>query len=910
MAVWAGGCAQPIETATFDPPQKISWANQGFWLKIATILDLPDDRDESIDEAHQLAMEHGCDGAILVTDKPFSAEQTTRIRASQTNEKRDVSLLAAYRWPLDDGSLTIVFPPNATWSETLRALDDRRKKSDTTGIADIGAAVKQVQPEPIAIIEWPTSQKLRAAWIEEFTRDTWGGFSFGSLASAAGERDPVDEPSESMGGPWDQLALAGVPTWGVALANRVDGAEHFGATWFYAPRPTVGGLAETIRAGCSFSNRNAIDRATATIHVDAAGLDRSAVTGESLHYTMEHPVTAHIRIESRTPTDFRTVEQVELIALTPNGAKVLAARSPETVGAALTERVTLPAGDFLLRARGSRRSGSGELLEFHTNAIRIHGAPSVRTPLPLTAIGMPLIWMFIAVICLAVPLGWREMFLSLRAAQTRNHMTQTRQRVVIAWPQRPHYWWAAGGLLAFAIYATLFPFAFHSHTLAEGFRVFKQTAWTPFSIENRADTIASAILLAPIGYCLLAALTLDRLSPLLRMSMTILVIALMSGLAFALEFTQVWVRHRTVTLNDIIGQAIGGAMGAMAWLVLGRSITSWCRVLHSGHGMKRRITWLLELYALVFVLVVLYPFDFTLIPSDLSLKQAAGRFITSAGPKDAMHAAITACLFAPVGALIAIWRTQRPGRPRSMKRVALVGLAVSLVTVMGQSLVFQRTVWLADILVGTIGILVGSSIARHFASRERDQREGPQQARQLGAAPVILLSLFYGVGLYVATNAPFARVGDSAEVEARRQAFATFQHHGGLASNGKEGGVREIEEAELVWMSAAKFGLFFLLGSGLGYGVALMSKPTTKTVGWLFAVMIPVLAGAIEFSQVIFAADFPKLLDVALYTCGGWSGMRFAVAIVTQDKAAHPTRFEVTPHAPELEYVEGKTLRS
>ena len=124
---------------------------------------------------------------------------------------------------------------------------------------------------------------------------------------------------------------------------------------------------------------------------------------------------------------------------------------------------------------------------------------------------------------------------------------------------------AAIGYLAFVVYGSLVPLDFHPAPLADGPR---SCGRTTESRSTRADWVANILLyIPPVPCATLAHATRHALGRMLG-------VALVFGralLAVAVEFTQFF-PPRTVSLNDIVAEFIGSALGAGVWLVFGASI--------------------------------------------------------------------------------------------------------------------------------------------------------------------------------------------------------------------------------------------------------------------------------------------------------------------------------------------------
>jgi VanZ family protein len=177
--------------------------------------------------------------------------------------------------------------------------------------------------------------------------------------------------------------------------------------------------------------------------------------------------------------------------------------------------------------------------------------------------------------------------------------------------------------LAFVIYGSLVPLDYHHKNWSDAVQAFAHIRYLKLGIESRADWIANALLYIPltfIGAAIVAQLSRERDRTIGYCSVLMFGVAL----SIAIEFTQVFFPQRTVSLNDIIAEIIGSAMGLALWLATGMRVSRWVADLGDSRGAGRdaALTGALSLYLLAYVAYSLFPFDFVVSYAELAERLA------------------------------------------------------------------------------------------------------------------------------------------------------------------------------------------------------------------------------------------------------------------------------------------------
>ncbi len=179
-----------------------------------------------------------------------------------------------------------------------------------------------------------------------------------------------------------------------------------------------------------------------------------------------------------------------------------------------------------------------------------------------------------------------------------------------------HLFFAALIYGLFVVYGSLVPLDFHYLSLEEAWVLFRNIPYLQLGIGSRADWVANILLYAPLAFFTAGFLKrMLRSAPLLAV---VVALVLCTLLALAVEFTQLFFPPRTVSLNDIVAEIMGSAIGTGIWLYSGeRLIGLWQQFKEGGrHGTHA----LIVLYTLAYLGFSLFPYDFLVSRAELEEK--------------------------------------------------------------------------------------------------------------------------------------------------------------------------------------------------------------------------------------------------------------------------------------------------
>jgi VanZ family protein len=324
---------------------------------------------------------------------------------------------------------------------------------------------------------------------------------------------------------------------------------------------------------------------------------------------------------------------------------------------------------------------------------------------------------------------------------------------------------------AFVVYGSLVPLAFRARPLADAWAAFLDTPYLQLGMGSRADWVANILLYIPLAFLLAGSLSRRR-----GWSAGVLTFCLCATLAIAVEFSQLFFPPRTVSLNDLLAECIGAALGIALWrLKGGRLLELWNDVLSGGPQGKRA---LIVLYSAAYLAFSLFPYDFIVSGAELAQKLASpGRsavFVTgSCGGTFACGTKLLAevLTIAPLGAFLGMLAGST--RSLTLARAALWGMLLGLVIEGLQTFLASGVSQGASILTRGIGMAFGLAVYRSF------RREWLLQYRaRLKVAVLLALPLY--LALLLALNGFFSsRLANAwaAYAKLREVRFMPFYYH-------------------------------------------------------------------------------------------------------------------------------------
>ena len=272
----------------------------------------------------------------------------------------------------------------------------------------------------------------------------------------------------------------------------------------------------------------------------------------------------------------------------------------------------------------------------------------------------------------------------------------------------------------FIAYGSLLPFELRSAPPEGALSAFMHMPWLQIGLGGRLDWLANLLLYVPAGFfgtlvLLRPARSGDcnrfRAHSLLAAATVLL---LSAALALAIEFAQIYVAPRTVSLNDVAAELVGAAIGCAAALMFGAFLARVLAQTRTG-GPAMRGAWL-RLYFLVYLALSFFPFDVSTAGAVFEQKLVSGHAgwwwapYQQARPATALlKLLLEAALTVPFGLALAT-----SPRRLSWLRAGLWGLALGVAIEITQLFLLSATSQGASAVSRAIGMTAGAALAPHL----------------------------------------------------------------------------------------------------------------------------------------------------------------------------------------------------
>lgn len=272
-------------------------------------------------------------------------------------------------------------------------------------------------------------------------------------------------------------------------------------------------------------------------------------------------------------------------------------------------------------------------------------------------------------------------------------------------------WTAWAAYIAFIVYGSLVPLDFQAIPADQAWAAFRQIPMLQLGIESRADWIANGVLYVPAGFLTVLVFggrggVLWRLPRLAGAGLFCIT------LAVAVEFAQLFFPPRTVSLNDVIAEAIGSLLG----IILAVYWSDWFHELLAAMAgtLEHMVGRGLQAYAAGYAVFSLFPFDFLLSAGEIAGKvhsdawgwvlagQSAERGVIVLAAK--LLAEILAV--APIGVMLG--RSNELRRRSATRDAILYGGLLGLVIEAAQFFVFSGVSQGASLLTRAAGMYLGA----------------------------------------------------------------------------------------------------------------------------------------------------------------------------------------------------------
>jgi len=437
------------------------------------------------------------------------------------------------------------------------------------------------------------------------------------------------------------------------------------------------------------------------------------------------------------------------------------------------------------------------------------------------------------------------------------------------------WWWIGAAAL---VYASLLPFAFVPLSWESALARFAATPWLALGAAQRADWMANLLIYLPWAYLGMAALA-PRWG---RFGAAALVAVLAAGLALGIEFAQLYFPGRTVSRNDLVAEALGALLGIALWFGARRRVRALLTAVWARGDRSVRAA--LALYAVAYVGLALFPFDFVLTTSELAAQWQAFSHHWLLAPEvcDTPFRCFVK-LLAEVAAAVPLglwWGARAPRNGRAMG----AGLALGLLFEGAQLLLVSGIVQGASVLTRGLGVALGAWLwgaVAGYAGRwsAADTALWLRHARRavVPFVPFYLGALFL---LFVKGETQWSLETAAAQLAQLR--FIPFYYH-----------YYTSETVAFVSVMAhfcayAIAGVLVWLRSPL---TATEAPPAPRDVvrwAWRGALVAGLLSALIEILRLLAPGQRPDPTDVLIAASGGYAAVRFCAWLWTLGRQPPP----------------------
>lgn len=406
---------------------------------------------------------------------------------------------------------------------------------------------------------------------------------------------------------------------------------------------------------------------------------------------------------------------------------------------------------------------------------------------------------------------------------------------------------------SFVIYGSLVPFDYRPVEWDAAIARFVHMPRLDLGLGSRLDWLANVLLYVPVGF--LGTLALDqgerRLSAphnLPRAAWSaLLAFSIGSILAISIEFAQVFFAPRTVSLNDLLAELLGTAIGCAAAALAGRRFEALLGGLGAAAPSPAH-AWL-KVYLLIYLGLSFFPFDFSTAMAVFDQKLLEGHAawwwapVNAAQPQLALlKLGVEVLLTLPFGLALggAPWRLRWPV-------AALLGLAAGMIIEVSQLFLLSAVSQGASVASRSVGLAGGALLAPYWAVVVRPWASERRMRiiAALGAIPWFLaIAYLTGWGREAIVYQGWAE-------RAAALHYLPFYYHYYVGES------RALTSVLLV------SGTYSVVG--IAFGLAWRKAPT-----WLAPALAFAIAASFEASKLLLAGQRPDPTNALIAAVAAW----------------------------------------
>lgn len=408
--------------------------------------------------------------------------------------------------------------------------------------------------------------------------------------------------------------------------------------------------------------------------------------------------------------------------------------------------------------------------------------------------------------------------------------------------------------LIFVIYGSLVPLHFVPIPFDRAITEFQNIHFLDLGIDSRADWVANLLLFIPLSF-LYNQLATSNKTGAAKHVVSFVVLLVSIGLAFGIEFTQLFFPNRTVSQNDIWAESLGGGIGIACQYLWGAKLQIYLDRLWQQESRKTRLMRVLNVYLTILLAFSVLPLDLTISPVELYHKWQEGRIVLV--PFGAFQGVLSEELYETLTDILVwvpagfLWSLDKK---YSILRITVMGGLAALFIEVAQLFVYSRITDITDVLTACIGTAVGALIVRKICIGF-SEIETPNSKFWISLWIVwamCILALFWFPYNFDFSMGTFSKAQAIIFRPLLENYYFGSEFH---ATN------------ELLRKAA-----FFLPG-GVIFGLAIRQNLTDKIINRKGGVAILFLALLVEVGQLFLPEKYADLTDVLIQTAGGYLGL-------------------------------------
>lgn len=290
----------------------------------------------------------------------------------------------------------------------------------------------------------------------------------------------------------------------------------------------------------------------------------------------------------------------------------------------------------------------------------------------------------------------------------------------------PRWWpiWLAWTV--FVVYGSLVPLDFHPLPWPAAWQRLLDAPMLKLGVESRADWIANGVLYLPVGFLSTGVFIGRNASAGRKWVSGILGMGFGWALAIGVELAQTAFPPRTVSLNDLLAEAIGTALGMVA--AIGGAARFQALLAGYGRGGWTLLARLAPWYAFAFPAMALFPFDLLVSQQEWQAKLygpqlglwMAGSSLGLSTFKLLVKLAVETAVVMPLGAIWWNWHQKSMpvggGHPLRLTKALLVGAGLGLLIEVAQLALASGQSQGASVLTRSIGFAAGAAAWQSHAA--------------------------------------------------------------------------------------------------------------------------------------------------------------------------------------------------